>query len=133
MILHEVDFDPLALEAAAAGLPTSLQDRVEYFQSDLRKLPLDWSSIFDVVVDKGTLDALVFGDGITDDGAHVYLAEIERVLSASRSAFFQLTDVDPDERLDMLIRAFPDYSVRWRELDDLEGCDGYYMYTAFKA
>eukprot|EP01119_Soliformovum_irregulare_P019546 TRINITY_DN6213_c0_g1_i2.p1 TRINITY_DN6213_c0_g1~~TRINITY_DN6213_c0_g1_i2.p1 ORF type:complete len:178 (-),score=40.69 TRINITY_DN6213_c0_g1_i2:66-599(-) len=69
---------------------------VQYLQMDVRKLtfPSDW---FDVIFDKGTLDAVVFGDGKEEEG-HRMMHEMIRVLKLE-GLYVLVSSSDSSKRL----------------------------------
>ncbi|XP_036273180.1 citrate synthase-lysine N-methyltransferase CSKMT, mitochondrial [Pipistrellus kuhlii] len=122
-----VDFSPVAvahmnniLEGGqgqtllSPGHPAS---RLRFMQADARNLEPLASGSFQLVLDKGTWDAVARG-GLP--GASRLLSECLRVLSP-QGTLIQFSDEDPDVRLPCLEQGSPGWSVTVQELGPFKG------------
>ena len=137
--VFEVDYEASCLDAAQLRARALLEKEsiscLSWFQADARRLPRQWNNQFDVIVDKGTLDAMVFA-GQKEKGAtsvKSYASEIRRVSRPSASLYLQFTDEGPETRLDLLNEAFQVHAngcdrVGWLDLEPYVDCEGYYLY-----
>lgn len=122
-----VDFSPVAvahmnniLEGSQGQTPLSPghpASRLRFMQADARNLEPLVSGSFQLVLDKGTWDAVARG-GLP--GAYQLLSECLRVLSP-RGTLIQFSDEDPDVRLPCLEQGSPGWSVTVQELGPFKG------------
>ncbi|EDV20201.1 Methyltransferase-like protein 12, mitochondrial [Trichoplax sp. H2] len=111
--------------------------RLSYICADATSLPFADCS-YDMVLDKGTMDAAIRHQNGEVMGEKI-IAEALRVM-ACPSQFVQISDEDPDVRLQLLYRCCNLYrentksyqtSVKFRELGSFSGIE-YLMYTIEK-
>eukprot|EP00908_Phaeocystis_cordata_P011103 Transcript_21943.p2 GENE.Transcript_21943~~Transcript_21943.p2 ORF type:complete len:222 (+),score=37.09 Transcript_21943:116-781(+) len=135
-----VDYDQSAIEAARGRFEPERWARrggsCEWQCGDMRALPADWTGRFDAVVDKGGLCAAIFAGE-----AHAASAcrEAARCLAA-QGALHYITDDAPEQRVDLLRAALPDFEVTGASIDADEDEDDdalldhhrreYYVYSA---
>lgn len=122
-----VDFSPVAvahmnsiLEGGPGQTPLSPghpASRLRFLQADAQNLEPLASGSFQLVLDKGTWDAVARG-GLP--GAHQLLSECLRVLSP-QGTLIQFSDEDPDVRLPCLEQGSPGCSVTVQEMGPFKG------------
>jgi len=155
--IMNTDASPAAVAAAAAAVDTGASQQQQAFKvwdaaigTDPPTLPSPLfacgaSSRYDLLVDKGTLDALTFS---SSDDLIAYLASLRKLLmspsvdSAVPPLLVHFTDDPPEIRGELFAAAFPQTGEeQWSiacvavdDDDDEEAADGawtYYRYTAF--
>lgn len=113
-------------EAAAAGLYDIVGAESTWVEHDCTALPDEWRNRFAIVVDKGTLDALLFaGEG----AAQRLCEETDRVLRPGGKLLF-ITDDPPEQRLEVLHACLPHFQHSFRAMDDVREDWSYYLYTS---
>jgi len=96
-----VDFDPASIKSMQQRFPT--QQWIECAIGS-KYQPKEWDRSIDIVLEKGTLDAVIFGG---KESIVNYLDGIEKTMSKPNGIYLMLTDDPPEERFDLLKCVFP--------------------------
>ncbi|XP_015425321.1 PREDICTED: methyltransferase-like protein 12, mitochondrial isoform X1 [Myotis davidii] len=122
-----VDFSPVAVahmnnileggQGQTPLCPGHPASRLRFMQADAQNLEPVASGSFQLVLDKGTWDAVARG-GLP--GAYQLLSECLRVLSP-QGTLIQFSDEDPDVRLPCLEQGSPGWSVTVQEMGPFRG------------
>ena len=134
-VVTHVDYDATAVERARyfAEVASQTLGSQEWLVGDVRDLKRpEWSGAFDAVVDKGTMDALLFADRDERVGsAAEFGLEIARVLSPCGGIYVQLSDAAPEVRVDELAEALPaSFQVVWSASENEEDGRELFVYVA---
>ena len=128
-----VDYSAEAIAAAmaahsqASNLSHASCAPATFVQADCRSLDVTWSNQFDLVVDKGTFDAVQIAGS---DDCQKFLHEMRRVLKKPGGKLLSLTDDIPEQRLDLLRGFLPDAAHSFREASSGDGNWTYYVYMS---
>ena len=97
--------------------------------ADVTNLPKDWAKRFDVVLDKGTFDAVSFR---SLEDVQTSFREVLRVLKgeADVSCIISISGEDPEYRMDRIgtLLSEQNYGTSFEELSN----QGYYLYRHIK-
>ena len=102
----------MAAHSQASNLSHASCAPATFVQADCRSLDVTWSNQFDLVVDKGTFDAVQIAGS---DDCQKFLHEMRRVLKKPGGKLLSLTDDIPEQRLDLLRGFLPDAAHSFRE------------------
>ena len=98
----------------------------EWIHCDVTALPCEWSARFAAVIDKGTLDALLFAG---HDKARLMLSGLDRVL-APGGRLLSITDDPPEHRLEVLLELSRGFHHSYRPIESHSTEWQYYLYMS---
>ncbi|XP_077867422.1 citrate synthase-lysine N-methyltransferase CSKMT, mitochondrial-like isoform X2 [Saccoglossus kowalevskii] len=134
-LLYCIDFSQNAISHLVSlnmDSTTSLDHQIQFIIADATSLPFT-SSTFDLVIDKGTLDAVLRNDNGADMAVSA-ISEAIRVLKTN-GHFLQISDEQPDTRFELLQQIAMKYncqlSVNFKQIDTSFGME-YFIYTINK-
>jgi hypothetical protein len=113
-------------EHAAPNSEPRSSARQEWVHCDVTALPNDWTARFAAVIDKGTLDALLFAG---DDKARLMLSGLDKVL-APGGVVLSITDDPPEQRLDVLEKLSRGFRHSYRPIESQSTEWQYYLYMS---
>jgi len=105
-----------------------------WIKMDVMKMSTLEGKTFDVVIDKGTLDAILCGDNSTAN-AEAMLREISRLLSRN-GVFFEITYGLPENRMNHLNKSILNWTINTDKIgksNDSKEPDCHYIYICTKA
>ena len=118
-----------ALEAATSSSSPASASRQTFVIWDAFSSE-DAPGVFDVVLDKGTMDAAVFAGA---EPLANYLGALRGCLCAEGAVLCHWSDEPPESRAELLRAAFPSDAVFWSAVDDDDGDDwAYYSYVVVR-
>eukprot|EP00741_Cyanophora_paradoxa_P015877 tig00020909_g15328.t1 len=137
--ITNVDISPIVIDAMRRA---NAERSMHWHTMDIRQLPADWAGKFDVVIDKGTMDALLCGEGSTAN-VLAMCQNISRVLKPG-GVFVMISYGAPDHRLCYLenrefgwgikvhtiAKNLPKYTTI--DADDEESSNVHYIYACTK-
>ena len=119
-------------EAATSSSSPASASRQTFVLWDAFSSSEDAPGVFDVVLDKGTMDAAVFAGA---EPLANYLGALRGCLCAEGAVLCHWSDEPPESRAELLRAAFPSDAVFWSAVDDDDGGgdDGaYYSYVVVR-